>query len=233
MTDQLNSGSGECQVRSRLVLAIANPVLHLGSGPDVLNKICGALHSWNRHAAVGQHLAIAFPQLSPENDRSKGKVGFMTFGPDIEIFGSDTATGDFLAGTVIEGMIRRGMISCRDDDVSGSAGAGVAFIRDRKTEKASGAYLKRLERRDARSGREGTSPPRKALKDIRSESHKGFITAGKGFRVNFFTRTGDATSIVHVNTYGLSSSKKPAYLPCTHPGSLRDLGAMGLHLDAL
>jgi hypothetical protein len=233
MTDHLNSGPGECQVVKRLTLSITEPVLHLGSGPDVFNIICSALHAWNRHAAPGDYLAIAFPHLSPENDKSKGKFGFLVFGADIEIYGSEKATQAFMSGSEMVKLQRRSMISCEEDDVSGIQGSGVAFIRERKSEKATEGYLRRLQRRDARHGKTSTTPPVKALKSIRKETHKGFLTAKKGFRVNFFAKNGDVSQVVRVSTYGLSSSLSPAFLPCAHPGSLRDLEEMGLNLDAM
>lgn len=228
MSNSLNTGTGVCRATQRLHVSITVPVLHLGSGPDVFKKLCATVHHWNRHAEEGAFIAIAFPRLVPDNMLTMGDVDVMAYGADLDLFGSKEAISAFTEMPEMTRLVSRGMVTMTSQEIAADTCTGVAFIRDRRSEKLAPGWARRAARRDEKRGFTSALTPEKTRAAVAQESHIGRMSSSKGFPINFLPRKGEALGEIRVTTYGLSASNEPGYLSCTPLNELRDLSGLDM-----
>ena len=200
----LNEGQGRCQGTARLVIKPVQAVIELGAGPDFLSRTLNAIHHANRHGPARDFIAVALPQMRMGRNR-------MLPGHEIEVIGSKTSLTTLLGLEGIVSLKRRGMLADTEiEKLAVEPGMpGVAYIRDRTSEKHTLGWIRRSQARAARRGQPVGKP-------IKAKGNDSSVLALHYGRVILHVRaqTGNVSDIpLMVGTYGFSRASTPAVLP--------------------
>lgn len=208
---QLNQGQGRCFGTAQMHVTPVRAVIELGAYDDVLAQAMGAVHHANRHAALDDFIALAFPAM-------RAAQGEMVPGEQIQLIGSASALDVFYRLEGVQQLIRRGMIvPPAIEAVSMQVGEpGVGFVRYRRNEKRASGWVRR-ER--ARAERRGVSTEKLSVRSGRSPNGDSVRPLGLpcgNAMLNIRRVDGAYTDDpLFVSTYGLSAASSPSILPIT------------------
>lgn len=209
---ELSAGVGLCPVTAQLSLRAAKGAVELGALADVVHIVLSAVHHFNRHGRDDDRIAVAFPGLHLHRGAARS-------GQEIVLFGSEGALQRYLAIEGVRSLVRRGMV--RELDIAAAsreAGApGVAYLRDRATERRNPGAVRRALARAARRDKP-------MFQDVETREADARLLALRYGDVVLHVRelTAQMTEApLLVGTYGFSASAAPAVLPILPDSALR------------